>query len=101
MRRTAVAMMSVAALLVVLAAPALAHNLEVRNPNTGDLVKEVWIGGFILPAPAQEAPPMFGPFNLPPSHGRGLVAACHGTANSPGVAILAPPFFTGCVHGQP
>jgi hypothetical protein len=24
-----------------------------------------------------------------------------GTESSPAVTILAPPFFTGCVHGQP
>jgi hypothetical protein len=29
------------------------------------------------------------------------VAACHGTANSQAVTIFAPPFYTGCVHGQP
>jgi hypothetical protein len=93
--------LSASGLVLALALPALAHNMEVKNPKTGETVTEQWIGGFLLPEPAQDAPPMFGPFRLPPSHAHGLVMACHGTANSGAVTISAPPFYSGCVHGQP
>ena len=101
MKRTIVVCLSVIGLVLALAVPVLAHNLEVENPQTGETITERWIGGFTVPPPAQDAPPMFGPFSLPPSHAHGVVMACRGTANSPAVTILAPPFFTGCVHGQP
>jgi hypothetical protein len=39
--------------------------------------------------------------NQPAGHREGLPHACMGTESSPAVTILAPPFFTGCVHGQP
>jgi hypothetical protein len=39
--------------------------------------------------------------NQPAGHREGLPNACEGTASSPAVTITAPPFFTGCVHGQP
>jgi hypothetical protein len=77
---------------------ALAHNLEVTNPQTGEVVHEQWIGGPTVPA---NADPMFGPFNLPPSHRTGVVHACQGTAASPAVNIKAPPYYSGCHHGQP
>ena len=89
------------ALTLAVVGSASAHNLEVTHPQTGETINEVWIGGFILPEPAQSAPPMFGPFNLPPSHGNGLPNACQGTASSSAVSIKAPPFYTGCVHGEP
>ena len=76
----------------------LAHNLEVTNPQTGEVVHEQWIGGPTVPA---DADPMFGPFNLPPSHGVGIPHACEGTAASPAVDIKAPPYYTGCHHGRP
>jgi hypothetical protein len=101
MKRPMVVSMLIVALLLAFAAPALAHNIEVTNPNTGEPVTEQWVGGLTVPEPAQDAPPMFGPFSLPPSHAHGLVMACQGTANSPAVTFLAPPFFTGCVHGAP
>lgn len=101
MKRAIVVCLSVFGLVLALAVPALAHNLVVEDPQTGETITEQWIGGFTVPPPAQDAPPMFGPFSLPPSHAHGLVMACQGTANSPAVTILAPPFFTGCVHGQP
>lgn len=101
MKRTIVVCLSVIGLILAFAMPVLAHNMEVKNPKTGETITEQWIGGFTVPPPAQDAPPMFGPFSLPPSHAHGLVMACQGTASSPAVIILAPPFFTGCVHGQP
>lgn len=97
MRRT-VALLSAAAMLMALAVPVSAHNLEVTNPQTGEVVNEQWIGGHTVPADAE---PMFGPFNLPPSHGTGIVQACQGTAKSPAVDLKAPPYFTGCEHGKP
>ena len=101
MKRTVVVCLSVMALVMAFAAPALAHELTVEHPHTGETIHVQWVGGFTVPEPAQDAPPMFGPFSLPPSHAHGLPTACHGTASSPAVTLSAPPFFTGCVHGQP
>ena len=102
MKRRLVALISAALIATVLAAPAAAHELEVVNPKTGEVViSQHWIGGFTVPEPAQDAPPMFGPFRLPPSHAHGLPTACMNTGSSPAVTITAPPFFTGCEHGQP
>ncbi len=97
MRRTIAALVG-AALFLAVAGPAAAHNLEVTNPQSGEVVNEQWIGGLTVPA---DADPMFGPFNLPPSHGTGLVQACTGTAASPAATITAPPYYTGCQHGRP
>lgn len=100
--RTVLVAATLALLMGALAAPASAHELTVTNPHTGEIVVDGhWIGGFTVPEPAQDAPPMFGPFRIPPSHGHGLPMACMGTGNSPAVTITAPPFFTGCEHGQP
>ncbi len=96
MRRT-IAVLIGAAVSLALIGPAAAHNLEVINPQTGQVVNEQWIGGSTVPA---DAPPMFGPYNLPPSHGVGIPHACEGTAASPAVSIKAPPFGS-CHHGQP
>ena len=102
MRRRLVALIGAALLATALAAPAAAHELEVVNPQTGEVViSQHWIGGFTVPEPAQDAPPMFGPFRLPPSHAHGLPMACMNTGSSPAVTITAPPFFTGCEHGLP
>ncbi len=101
MRKTVVTLMSVLALVLASAAPAFAHNLTVEHPNTGEVLNVRWVGGDTVPEPAQDAPPMFGPFSLPPSHAHGIVMACQGTADSPAVTFRAPPFFSGCVHGQP
>ena len=100
MRRSLVTVLLAAALVGVLAAPAFAHDLEVRHPHTGELVNGHWVGGDTVPAPAQDAPPMFGPFKLPPSHDKGLPNACEGSATSPAVVFLAPPFGS-CEHGVP
>jgi hypothetical protein len=100
-RTTALALLLSLSLLAVLASVASAHEITVTNPHTGEVVHVQWIGGFTVPEPAQDAPPMFGPFSLPPSHAHGLPSACMSTENSPAVSIAAPPFFTGCHHGQP
>ena len=97
MRRT-IAVLVGTALVLAGTGPAAAHNLQVTHPQTGQVVNQQWIGGHTVPA---DAAPMFGPFNLPPSHGTGLVTACAGTAASPAASITAPPFFTGCQHGRP
>ncbi len=100
-RISALALLFSLALLAALPSAAAAHELTVTNPKTGEIVRTQWIGGFTVPEPAQDAPPMFGPFRLPPSHAHGLPSACMSTENSPAVSIAAPPFFTGCEHGQP
>ena len=101
-KRFVATMLSVVALALALAVPVAAHELQVVNPQTGEVVvSQHWIGGFTVPEPAQNAPPMFGPFSLPPSHGHGLPMACMNTGSSVAVTITAPPFFTGCEHGQP
>jgi hypothetical protein len=100
-RPTLVSLAIVAALLAALAGPVGAHELTVSKPKTGEVVRVQWIGGDTVPLPAQDAPPMFGPFSLPPSHANGLPHACMNAENSPAISIAAPPFFTGCHHGQP
>lgn len=76
--------------------PAAAHELVVEPSG-----KTVWVGGFTVPEPAQSAPPIFGPFSLPPSHLMGLPHACEATrANPSAVTFVAPPFGT-CHHGMP
>jgi hypothetical protein len=92
-----------AALVIGVAAAASAHNLTVTNPQTGEVVTQQWISGSPLPAEADGQglfPTPFG-VNQPAGHREGLPNACEGTASSSAVTILAPPFFTGCVHGQP
>jgi hypothetical protein len=102
MRSTAVSLIAATALLAVLTATAAAHEITVTNPQTGEVVVEGhWVGGFTVPEPAQDAPPIFGPFRLPPSHAHGLPMACTSSENSPAIEFAAPPFFTGCVHGLP
>ena len=96
-RSAVVGALMCAALFVAVTSPAAAHNMEITNPQTGEVVKEQWIGGPPVPA---DADPMFGLFKLPPSHGTGLVKACAGTATSPTASIKAPPSYTGCQHGQ-
>lgn len=100
-RNAAVALLVTMGVLAALAAPAAAHELTVTKPHTGEVVHVQWIGGFTVPEPAQDAPPMFGPFSLPPSHGHGLPHACMNADGNPAINIAAPPFFTGCEHGQP
>lgn len=93
------------ALVVAAAGAASAHNLTVTNPQTGEVINQQWIAGpSPLPAEAQGEGLFFHPpsgLNQPAGHSEGLPNACEGTASSPTVTILAPPFFTGCVHGQP
>lgn len=93
--------LTMALLVLALASPVAAHELTVTNPHSGEVVHVQWIGGFTVPEPAQDAPPMFGPFRLPPSHAHGLPMACMNTDGSPAASIAAPPFFTGCEHGLP
>jgi hypothetical protein len=82
-------------LTLALTAAVSAHNLEVANPHTGEVVNQNWVGGFTVPA---QAPPMFGPFNLPPSHNAGLVKACQATKDNSVVTFIAPPYGS-CQHG--
>jgi hypothetical protein len=88
--------------IMLTAASATAHNLVVTNPSSGEEVNQQWVGGPLLPSQAEGqglAPHPLG--KQPAGHSQGLPHACHNTASSPAVSILAPPFFTGCVHGQP
>jgi hypothetical protein len=99
MRRLLSALLIAGALAVALATSAAAHNLEILDPHTGEVKKEHWIGGPPVPA---EAGPMLPPYNVPPSHGKGLVKACDATKNSPAVSILAPAApgnVVTCEHG--
>ena len=100
-RNTTLALMLAMGILAAMTAPVAAHELTVTKPNSGEVVHVQWLGGFTVPLPAQDAPPMFGPFSLPPSHAHGLPHACMNTEESPAVSIAAPPFFTGCEHGLP
>jgi hypothetical protein len=92
------------ALCLALAGSAAAHNLTVTHPQTGEVVNQQWISGLPLP-PQADGEGLFphppSGLNQPAGHREGLPHACQATASSPTVTILAPPFFTGCVHGQP
>jgi hypothetical protein len=87
-----------------LVGPAAAHNMEVKNPQTGDTIQENWVGGPLLPEQAAGEGLFKGhPSGLsqPAGHNAGLVKACSATESSPAVTILAPPRYTTCVHGNP
>jgi hypothetical protein len=102
--RLLLGVVAAAALLVAVTSPASAHNLTVRHPTTGEVINVQWIGGLPLPPQADGEGLFFHPptgLNQPAGHREGLPNACEGTSSSPTVTILAPPFFTGCVHGQP
>ena len=95
--------LAAAAMLVAVSSPATAHNMTVTHPNTGEVLNTQWIAGQPLPTQADGK----GLFPHPPSggtqsagHREGLPNACEATAANSAVSILAPPFFTGCVHGQ-
>jgi hypothetical protein len=97
--RAVVSLLGALALLAAIAAPVGAHELTVTNPKTGEEVHRQWIGGDTVPEPAQDAPPIFGPFRLPPSHDTGLPHACMNAEGSPAIHIAAPPDFADCIHG--
>jgi hypothetical protein len=102
--RMLLSVVAAAAIVVAVAASASGHNLTVTNPQTGEVVTTQWISGLPLPPEADGEGLFFHPptgLNQPAGHREGLPNACQGTASSPAVTILAPPFFTGCVHGQP
>lgn len=92
------------AVVGVLAGSATAHNLTVTHPQTGAVLNTQWISGLPLPPQADGQglfphPPTG--LNQPAGHREGVPQACQSTQSSPAVTILAPPFFSGCVHGQP
>lgn len=102
--RFVLSVVAAAALVVAIANSASGHNMTVINPQTGEVVNTQWIGGTPLP-PQADGQGLFphppSGLNQPASHREGLPNACEGTASSPAVTIVAPPFNTGCVHGQP
>jgi hypothetical protein len=102
--RIVLGLVAAVALVVGIAGAASAHNLTVTHPQTGAVLNTQWAGGLPLPATADGEGLFFHPptgLNQPAGHREGLPNACEGTAANSAVTILAPPFFTGCVHGQP
>ena len=112
-RRSAIVLVAVVALPLVLAAPAGAHHMTVSPPGHDDPMAPKPVGGGPLPPSASGeglhvGGPPWAPFFMPAAHSagpegdKGLVQACTaaGRDNS-AVTFAAPPFFTGCVHGQP
>jgi hypothetical protein len=102
--RTVLGIVAAVALCIGLVSSASAHNLTVTNPQTGEVITQQWISGLPLPPEADGEGLFFHPptgLNQPAGHREGLPNACEGTAANSAVTILAPPFFTGCVHGQP
>lgn len=102
--RIVLAFVTTVALVAAIAGSASAHNMTVTHPQTGQVIHSQWIGGLPLPAQADGQglfphPPTG--LNQPAGHREGIPNACEGTQSSPAVTIVAPPFFTGCVHGQP
>jgi hypothetical protein len=98
MRRSLTSLLAALALVLAIAAPAAAHAVVVEHRGADNAV---WVGGG--PVPGQGGALLDSPVGkLPPSHARGLVKSCQATmANPSAVLILAPPYFTGCHHGQP
>ena len=93
-----------AMLLAFVAGPAAAHKLTVTHPGTGQVIIEQPLGGPLLPAEATGEGLFQGhPSGLSQSaaHNHGLPNACSITESSPAVTIMAPPFFTTCIHGNP
>lgn len=102
--RIVLAFVTAVVVVVAIAASASAHNLTVTHPQTGVVLNTQWIAGSPLPPQADGQGLFFHPptgLNQPAGHREGLPNACEGTQSSAAVTILAPPFFTGCVHGQP
>ena len=93
MNRIQLSIVVAVVLMLALAAPASAHNMEVNPPGQADGT-EVWIGGFFVLGKGEGLFP--GPFPntvLPASHREGLPHACNATMSNPSaVTILAPPF---------
>jgi hypothetical protein len=105
MKRYLVVPLTVAVILLALAAPVAAHNMVVDPSGQAD-TKELWVGG--LPVPGQGE----GLFPHPPSggfqpagHREGLPQACNVTrTNASAVTFIAPaPPLPGdtdpCQHG--
>ena len=102
--RSVFSLVAAAAIVVAIAGSASGHNMTVTNPQTGEVVTTQWVGGLPLPPQADGEGLFLHPptgLNQPAAHREGLPNACEGTASSAAVTIVAPPFFTGCVHGQP
>ena len=96
---------------LVFAAPAAAHHLTVDPPGGGNGTSH-WVGGpptLALPEAASGTGLHASPIGMmPAAHSagpnddKGLVSACLSTTGNPSAAqFAAPPFFTGCMHGQP
>jgi hypothetical protein len=101
MPRTVMILLGVALLLLAVAGPAAAHNLEVDPSGQGPTTQR-WVGGGPLNENAIGQGLVVNPFGdiLPPSHFVGLPAACRATnANPSAVTFQPPPFGTGCQHG--
>ncbi len=105
-------LLSVAALAVVLPAPAAAHHLIVTPPGKDAPVfgpGQHWVGGGPLPEAAQGKGLVFSPgfgAMIPAAHGLGLVQAClvHRENGNEVVAFAPPPLGTAdvnCQHGPP
>jgi hypothetical protein len=102
--RLVLSVVASAALVVAVVSTAAGHNMEVTHPQTGEVITAQWLGGPLLPPQAQGEGLAFHPApgrNQSAGHREGLPHACHGTQSSPAVSITAPPYYTGCVHGQP
>ena len=103
MRKISTKLVVVVALALTLASPAAAHIIVV-NPGGGGEGTAHWIGGGPLPQAAENGQGLvINPFGaiLPAAHFTGLPHACLMLmGNSSTAAILAPPSFTGCQHGQ-
>ena len=100
-RLTLLAVMTLVLLMAAL--PASAHYLTVTPDGSGE--KTHWVGGGTLPDAAQGAGlmeigggPDVGKLQ-PPSHGRGLNAACEATEANPSVVDIRGP-GPSCPHGQ-
>ena len=102
--RIVLALVATVALVAAIAGSASAHNLTVTHPQSGEVLNTQWISGLPLPPSADGEGLFFHPptgLNQPAGHREGLPNACAGTQENSAVTILAPPYFTGCVHGRP
>jgi hypothetical protein len=114
MRRTIVAVATVAMTVGLATAPAMAHTLKVTNPKTGEQVQTHraerwdffhealgggWVGGGGLPGQGQGLI-YGGPLEvLSAAHGAGLNTACEANDDSPSAVDIRGP-GPSCPHGE-
>jgi hypothetical protein len=92
---------AIMATLMMLAAPAYAHNMTVTPPGTDREVHN-WVGALDIPGQGQGLIPggPGGTWTLTPAHAKGLNTACESLEDNPSVVDIRGPAGPGCPHGS-